>query len=152
MNMKMNTSDGWAESRRREALPSDVKIFIEAHLRDLAQAGRLGEVARSRDALRKYYRAQGNDAAAYVLANAPDFSLALTPSGSVTLTLPDGTDYVMWTQSELLQEERDEVNEVEGRAVELAGGPDQFRALSDEEQEALTARAVEEVFKRLRGR
>ena len=148
----MNTSDGRAQSRRREALPSDVRVFVEAHLRDLAKAGRLGELARSRNALRKYYRAQGNDAAAYVLANAPDFSLALTPGGGVTLTLPDGSDYAMWMPSELLQEERDEVNEVESRAMELAGGPDQFRALSDDDQEALTARAVEEVFKRLRGR
>ena len=150
--MKMDTSDGRAPSRRREALPSDIKVFVEAHLRDLAKAGRLGELARSREALRKYYNAQRNEAAAYVLANAPDFWLALTPGGGVTLTLPDGADCVMWTQSDLLQEERDDVNEVESRAMELAGGPDQFRALSDEEQEALTARAVEEVFKRLRGR
>lgn len=150
--MKMNTSDGRAQSRRREALPSDVRVFVEAHLRDLAKAGRLNELARSRDALRKYYNAQGNNAAAYVLANAPGFSLALTPGGGVTLTLPDQADCATWTPSELLQEERDEVSEVESRAVELAGGPDQFRALSDEEQEALTARAVVEVFKRLRGR
>lgn len=150
--MKMNTSDGRPQSRRREALPSDVKVFVEAHLRDLAKAGRLNELARSRDTLRKYYNAQGNDAAAYVLANAPGFSLALTPGGGVTLTLPDQADYVTWTPSDLLQEERDEVNEIESRAMELAGGTDRFRALSDEEQEALTARAVEEVFRRLRGR
>lgn len=150
--MKMNTSDGQAQSRRREALPSDVRVFVEAHLRDLAKAGRLNELARSRNALRKYYNAQGNDAAAYVLAHAPDFSLALTPGGGVTLTLPDRADYVTWTPSELVQEERDEVNEVESCAMELAGGPDQFWALSDDEQEALTARAVDEVFKRLHGR
>ena len=86
--MKMNTLDNWAESSRQEALPSDVRVFVEAYLRNLAKAGRLNELARSRDALRKYYHAQGNDAAAYVLANAPDFSLALTPGGGVTLTLP----------------------------------------------------------------
>ena len=150
--MKMNTSDSRAEFRRQEALPSDVRVFVEAHLRDLAKAGRLNELARSREALRKYYNAQGNDAAAYVLANAPGFSLALTPGGDVTLTLPDRAACVIWTLSELLQEERDEVNEVESRAMELAGGPDQFRALSDDEQEALTARAVDEAFRRLRGR
>lgn len=150
--MKMNISDGMPQARRRETLPSDVRVFVEVHLRDLAMAGRLNELARSRDALRKYYNAQGNDAAAYVLAHGPDFLLALAPGGDVTLTLPDGADYATWTQSELLQEQRDEVNEVESRAVQLAGGLDQFRALSDEEQEALTAQAVEEVFKRLRGR
>ena len=150
--MKTNASDDRAQSRRQETLPSDVRVFVEAHLRDLAKAGRLTELARSRDALRKYYNVQGNDAAAYLIAHAPDFLLALTPGGGVTLTLPDGTDYVTWTQTELLQEQRDEVNEVENCAMQLAGGPDQFRALSAGEQEALTARAVEEVFKRLHGR
>lgn len=150
--MKMDTSESRAESRRRGALSSDVRVFVETHLRDLAKAGRLSELARSRDVLRKYYRAQGNDAAAYVLAHAPDFSMVLTSGGGVMLTLSGGDQYVMWTRSELLQEERDEVNEVENRAMELAGGPDQFRALSDKEQEVLTAQALAEAFKRLRGR
>ena len=148
----MNTSDRRAESSRQGVLPSDVRVFVEAHLRDLARAGRLGQVARSRDGLMKYYRAQKNDAAVYVLANAPAFSLALTPGGDVMLTLPGRADPVTWTPSDLLQEEQDGANEVENRAIELAGGLDQFRALSDEEQEALTAEAVEEVFKRLRDR
>lgn len=150
--MKMDTPDHRAEARQREALPSDVRVFIEAHLRELARAGRLGELARSRGALMKYYRAQKNDAAVYVLANAPDFSLALTPDGGVALTLPGWDDHATWTQVELQQEQQNEVNEVERRAIDLAGGLDRFRALSDEEQEALTGQAVEEVFKRLRDR
>ena len=150
--MNMNTSDSRADTGRRGALPSDVGVFIEAHLRELARAGRLDELARSRDALMKYYRAQKNDAAVHILAGAPEFSLALTPGGGVTLTLDGGADHATWTQSDLLQEEQDETNEVESRAIELAGGPDQFRALSDVQQEALTAQAVEEVFKRLRSR
>ena len=98
----------------------------------------------------RYYRVQRNDAAVYVLANATDFSMALTTDGGVALTLPGGADPIVWTQEELQQERRDEVIEVESRAVQMAGGLERFRALSDEEQEALTARAVEEAFKRLR--
>ena len=146
----MDTPDHSAESRRREALSADVRVFIESHLRELAQAGRLGELARSRDALMKYYRAQRNDAAVYVLANATDFSMALTSDGGVALTLPGRADPTVWTQEELRQERRDEVNELESRAIQMAGGLERFRGLSDEEQEELTARAVEEAFKRLR--
>lgn len=148
--MKMDTPDQPDESRRREALSADVRVFIESHLRELAENGRLGQLARSRDALMKYYRAQRNDAAVYVLANAPDFSMALTPEGGAALTLPGRADPIVWTQEELRQERRDEVIEVESRAVQMAGGLEKFRALSDEEQEELTARAVEEAFKRLR--
>ena len=146
----MDTPDHPAESRRREALSADVRVFIESHLRELAHAGRLGQLARSRDALIRYYRAQLNDAAVYVLANAPDFSMALTADGGVALTLPGRADPILWSQEELRQERRDEVIEVESRAVQMAGGLERFRALSDEEQEELTARAVEEAFKRLR--
>ena len=41
-------------------------------------------------------------------------------------------------------------NEIESRATQLTGGPARFRALSEEEQEALTAQAVEEVIRRRR--
>lgn len=146
----MDTPDKPAEPRRRETLSADVRVFIESHLRELAQNGRLGQLARSRSALMSYYRAQRNDAAVYVLANATDFSMALTTDGGVALTLPGGADPIVWTQEELQQERRDEVIEVESRAVQMAGGLERFRALSDEEQEELTARAVEEAFKRLR--
>ena len=148
--MEMDTPDHPAEPGRRDALSADVRVFVESHLRDLAQVGRLGEMARSRDALMKHYRALRNDAAVYVLASAPDFSMALTSEGGVALTLPGGADPTVWTQEELRREWRDEVNEVESRAIQLAGGLERFRALSDEEQEELTARAVEEAFKRLR--
>ena len=148
--MKMDTPDHPAESGRREALSADVRVFVEWHLRELAQAGRLGELASSRDALMKYYRVLRNDAAVYFLANAPDFSMTLTADGGVSLTLPGGAAPTVWTQEELRQERRDEVNELESRAVQMAGGLERFRALSDEEQEELTARAVEEAFKRLR--
>ena len=57
--------------RRRAALT--VGVSIEAHLRDLARAGRLREPARSRAALVGHYRAQGNDAAVYCLASTPTF-------------------------------------------------------------------------------
>ena len=76
--------------------------------------------------------------------------MALTPEGGAALTLPGQADPIVWTQEELRQERRDEVIEVESRAVQMAGGLEKFRALSDEEQEELTARAVEEAFKRLR--
>ena len=150
--MKMDTPDHPAESSRREALSAGVRVFIESHLRELAENGRLGQLARTRDALMKYYRAQRNDAAVYVLANAPDFSMALTANGGVALALPGQADPIVWTQEELRQERRDEVTEVESRAVQMAGGLVPFRALSDEEQEALTALALEEMFKRLRDR
>ena len=150
--MKMDTPDHPAESRGREALSADVRVFVESHLRELAENGRLGRLARSRDALMKYYRAQRNDAAVYVLANAPDFSMALTANGGVALALPGQAEPIVWTQEELRQERRDEVIEVESRAVQMAGGLVPFRALSDEEQEALTALALEEMFKRLRDR
>ena len=146
----METPDHSAESEPRGALSADVRVFVESHLRELAQVGRLGELAHSRDALMKYYRALRNDAAVYVLAGAPDFSMELTSDGGVTLTLPGGADPTVWTQEELRREWRDEVNEVESRAIQLAGGLERFRALSDEEQEEMTARAVEEAFKRLR--
>ena len=148
--MKMDTPDHPAESRRRETLSADVRVFVESHLRELAQNGRLGQLARSREALMSYYRVLRNDAAVYVLANAPDFSMALTPEGGVALTLRGGGDPTVWTQEELRQERRDEVIEVESRAVQMAGGLERFRALSDEEQEEMTARAVEEAFRRLR--
>ena len=148
--MKMDTPDHPAESRGREALSTDVRVFIESHLRELAENGRLGQLARSREALMTYYRVQRNDAAVYVLANAPDFSMTLMSDGGVALALPGQADPIVWTQQELQQERRDEVIEVESRAVQMAGGLERFRALSDEEQEELTARAVEEAFKRLR--
>ena len=78
--MRHNFSGRPAEYRRRAALSVDVRAFVEGHLRDLARAGRLREVARSRDALAAYYRAQGNDAASYCLASAPDFSLGRHPA------------------------------------------------------------------------
>ena len=109
-----------SESGQRAALASDVRVFIEGHLRNLARAGRLHELARSRDALAKCYRAQRNAAAVYVLANAPDFSLALAPDGGVTLTQPGEADPVVWTQSELVETEQDAVDEVRGR---LPGNP-----------------------------
>ena len=67
----MDTPDHSAESEPRGALSADVRVFVESHLRELAQVGRLGELAHSRDALMKYYRALRNDAAVYVLASAP---------------------------------------------------------------------------------
>ena len=149
--MRMNTPGRRPESGRQEALAADVRVFVEAHLRDLARDGRLRELARSRDALVRHYRAQRNEAAAYILANAPDFSLALTLDG-VRLTLPDRTASIIWTQSELLEAEQNAVDEVEDRAIELGGGPDCFRALSDEEREVLRGQAAEEAIKRLRGR
>ena len=140
------------DCRRRRALAPDTRVFVEAHLRELARDGRLGGLARSRDALMQRYRAMRNAAAVHVLAKAPDFSLELTPDGGVRLMLAGRAESVIWTRSELLEEEPDAVDEVENRAVELAGGPDRFRVLSDEEREALTTQAAEEVIKRLRGR
>ena len=109
------------EFRRQTALGVDVRAFVEAHLRDLAVAGRLNELARSRDALANRYRSQGNDAAVYCLASAPDFSLAVTPGGGVLLTLRRSGDLVSWTRSELLVEAPDAAKEGESRATQLAG-------------------------------
>ena len=139
------------ELRRQAALTVDVRAFVEAHLRDLAVAGRLNELVRSRDALVNRYRAEGNDAAVYCLASAPDFSLAVTPGGGVLLTLRRSGHLASWTQSELLQQP-DVAQEVESRTTQLAGGPHRFRTLSDDEREALTAQAAEEVIREQRGR
>ena len=46
----------------------------------------------------------------------------------------------------------DAADEVESRAIQLAGGPDRFRTLSDDEREALTAQAAEEVIRQQRDR
>ena len=70
--MKMDTPDHPAESRGREALSADVRVFIESHLRELAENGRLGQLARSREALMTYYRVQRNDAAVYSLPTRAD--------------------------------------------------------------------------------
>lgn len=77
--MIRTTSGRRAEYRGQAALTVDVRALVEGHLRELADAGRLREVARSRDALAAFYRARGNDAASYCLASAPDFSLAAAP-------------------------------------------------------------------------
>ena len=122
--MRRTFSGRDTELRRQAALTVDVKAFVEAHLRDLAVAGRLNELARSRDALANRYRAQGNDAAVYCLASAPDFSLAEAP---------------------------DAAKEVESRATQLAGGPERFRTLSDDQREVLTTQAAEELIRQQRG-
>ena len=150
--MRRTFSGRDTELRRQAALSVDVKAFVEAHLRDLAVAGRLNELARSRDALVAHYRTQGNDAAVHCLASAPDFSLAVTPGGSVLLTLRRSGHLASWTQAELLQKTPDAAQEVESRATQLAGGPDRFGMLSDDEREALTAQAADEVIRRQRGR
>ena len=126
-------------------------VLVERHLRDLTRAGRLRELARSRDALAEYYRARGNDAASYYLAGSPDFSLTTTLGGGVRLTLLDGGDRVSWTRSELLEEGASgAASEVESRAIQMAGGPHRFRALSQEEREELTSQAVQEVIREQR--
>ena len=146
------TAPGYRAHKRRQAtLSVDVRTLVERHLRDLAHAGRLREMARSRDALAAFYRARGNDAAAYCLASAPDFSLAATPDGGASLSLRRSGDIISWTRSELLAEAPGPAFEIESRAIQLAGGPARFRALSEEEQDALTARAVDEVIRRQRG-
>ena len=71
--MRRTFSGRVTQFRRQTALSVDVRAFVEAHLRDLAVAGRLNELARSRDALVAHYRTQGNNAAVYCLASAPDF-------------------------------------------------------------------------------
>ena len=135
---------------RQAALTVDVRTLVERHLRDLAHAGRLREMARSRDALAAFYRAQGNDAASYCLASAPDFLLAAAPGGGALLSLRRSGNLISWTLSELLEEAPGAANEIESRAIQLAGGPTRFRALSEEEQEALTTQAVEDVISRQR--
>ena len=149
--MRRTFSGRRAEHRRQAALSVGVRALVERHLRDLARAGRLREAAWSRDALAEYYRARGNDAASYYLAGSPDFSLTATLGGGVRLTLLDSGDLVSWTRSELLQEGTPgAANEIESRAIQMAGGPDRFRTLSQEEQEALTAQAVQEVIREQR--
>ena len=145
--MRRTTFGRPTEFRRRAALSVDMRAMIEGYLRDLTRAGRLRELVRSRDALVGYYRAQGNDTAVYCLAVAPDFSLAATPGGGVLLALRRSGHLVSWTQSELLEAAPDAAGEVESHAIQLAGGPDRFRALSDDEREALTAQAVEELIR-----
>ena len=146
--MRRTFSGRPTEYRRRAALTVDVRTFIEGYLRDMARTGRMSKLARSRDALVAHYRAQGKDAVVYCLASAPDFSLAATPGGGALLTLRRSGDLVSWTRSELLEEPPGAADEIESRAIQLAGGPDRFRTLSDDEREVLTAQAVQEVIRR----
>ena len=90
---------------RQAALTVDVRTLVERHLRDLAHAGRSREMARSRDALAAFYRAQGNDAASYCLASAPDFLLVATPGGGALLSLRRSGDLVSW-RARMLEEAR----------------------------------------------
>ena len=147
---RRNASGYRAAYRRQAALKVDARTLVEQHPRDLAHAGRLSEMARSKDELAAYYRARGNDAASYCLASAPSFSLAATPGGGALLSLRRSGDLLSWTRSELLEEAPGAASEIESRAIQLAGGPSRFQALSEEEQEAFTARAVEEVNRRQR--
>ena len=98
--------------RRHATLSVDVRTLVERHLRDLAHAGRLREMARSRDALAAFYRARGNDAATFCLASAPDFSLAATPDGGAWLSLRRSGGIISWTRSELLAEAPGAANEI----------------------------------------
>ena len=148
--MKRSTFGRPADFRRRAAVSVDVRAMVEGYLREQARAGRLNQLVRSRDALTAHYRAQGNDTAVYCLASAPDFSLVPTPGGGARLVLRRSGDVVSWTHSELLKETMDPATEVESRAIQLAGGPQRYRALSDEERDALTAQAADEVIRRQR--
>ena len=150
--MRRTTSGNRGDYKRQGALNIDVRALVEAHLRDLAGAGRLREVARSRDALAECYRAQGNDASVNCLAAAPDFSLMATPGGGALLRLRRSGDFVTWNRSELLEEASGAAREVESRVMELADGPQRFRTLDDDEREELRARAVAEVIREQRGR
>lgn len=136
---------------RRPALTPDARALIEEHVRELARGGRLSELAPSRDALAGHYRAQGDDAAYYCLATAPDFSLVATPGGGALLILRRSGHLVSWTQSELLAA-AEAPSEAESRASQLAGGPDRFQAMRDDQRQALRARAEAEVTARRRRR
>ena len=105
--MRRITSWQPSASRRRPALGVDVRAFVELHLRDLTRAGRIGELAQSRNALASHYRAEGNTEAVYCLAVAPDFSLEVGPDGSALLKLRRTGDLVSWTRAELLAEAPD---------------------------------------------
>ena len=129
----------------------DVRALVEGYLRELACSGRMRELVRSRAALARHYRAEGNEAAVYCLASAPDFSLTATPGGGALLSLRSSGHSVSWTRQQLLAAAPAAAAQVESLAVALAGGPGRFEALSEGEREALTARAVDELIRRQRG-
>lgn len=149
--MNSDNSGCRRESGRQAVLPSEVRILIEAHLHSLARVNRPLLVASSRDDLVRHYRVRGKLAAALLVAGGPDFSLTLTPAGSVVLTRKGGTEQIVWTRSELLQEQPNAINEVESRAIELAGGLESFRMLTDNRREAIRAQAAQELIRELRG-
>ena len=109
--MRRTTSGRPIKLTWQDVLSVDVRAFIESHLRALAQEGRLSELARSRDALARLYRTQGNNAAVYCLAVAPDFSLVATPGSGFLLRLRRSGHLMSWTQSELLKEAPDAATE-----------------------------------------
>ena len=73
----------------------------------------------------------------------------MTPG--VVLVVSRSGHLVSWTESELLAEAPDAAKEVESRATQLAGGPERFRTLSDDQREVLTTQAAEELIRQQRG-
>ena len=149
--MNSDNSGCRREPGRQDALSPEVRILIEAHLRNLARVNRPLLIVSSRDDLARHYRVRGKLAAALLVAGGPDFSLTPTPTGSVVLTRKGGTEQIVWTRSELLQEQPGATNEVESRAIELAGGLERFQMLTDDGREAITAQAAQELIRELRG-
>lgn len=135
---------------RRPALSPDARALVEEYLRELARASRLRDLPRSRGDLAAHYRAQGNDAAYYCLAVAPDFSLTETAAGDVLMRLRRSGHLVSWTRSELLGQ-ANTPNEGEYCAERLPPGPDQHQSMSEDERQALAALAEEEASRRQQG-
>ena len=134
----------------RPGLSPDARALVEEYVRELARAGRLRDLPRSRGDLAAHYRAQGDDAASYCLAVAPDFSLTETAAGDVLMRLRRSGHLVSWTRSELL-DQASRPSEGENCAKQLPPGPDRCQGMSDGERRALAAPAEEEAVRRQQG-
>ena len=121
---------------RRAVLGVDAGAMVEGYLRKQARAGRMNQLAPSRDALSAHCRAQGNGAAVYCLATAPDFSLLATPGGGARLVLRRRFVGAFGSPG------RDNLPDNRGQEpYRPASGPACFRALRDDERGALGAQA-----------
>ena len=87
---------------------------------------------------------------AATIASRPISGLVRAPGGALLILRRSG-HLVSWTQSELLAS-AEAPSEAESRAIQLAGGPDRFQAMRDDQRQALRARAEEEVTARRRRR
>lgn len=145
----MEHQGAWTEERWREELSPHAISIIETYLQDLAINDKLGELARSRDALMSHYRSKEKCQARvtlYVLGIGPDFSLELMPDGGVELK-PFRGGHIKWTKEDLLKTDEEMLDDIKSRAEELARGSGKIEAPTEEEWNAYYTQAFDELQK-----